>query len=342
MPWTQPRTSSSLEVKGYHHDVDELTIGELSARSGVATSALRFYEAEGLIASRRTDGNQRRYARPTLRRVALIQAGRTAGISLERIRVALDELPPGRTASKRDWERLSRAWRAGRRRADRAARGAARPAHLVHRLRLPLAALVRALQPARPRGGEGRGGALPARRRAGRRPTSGGHGCTLPGDERSARSTTEHSGQTEADSIDACGDRPLPRRWAPPAARDRTRARARRPRRRGRPQPAGRRAGRGRAGGLLGRRRGRRGGSASRGRRRADGRIRARGAGRRRRRRAARPAVDRQRRGAPHDEQAGDAQRARARRRARNRGSRRCATSETHATLSPRSARPRC
>ena len=89
----------------------ELTIGELSARSGVATSALRFYEAEGLIASRRTDGNQRRYARPTLRRVALIQAGRTAGISLERIRAALDELPPGRTASKRDWERLSRAWR---------------------------------------------------------------------------------------------------------------------------------------------------------------------------------------------------------------------------------------
>ena len=70
--------------------MDELTIGELSARSGVATSALRFYEAEGLIASRRTDGNQRRYARPMLRRVALIQAGRTAGISLERIRAALD------------------------------------------------------------------------------------------------------------------------------------------------------------------------------------------------------------------------------------------------------------
>ena len=91
--------------------MDELTIGELSARSGVATSALRFYEAEGLIASRRTDGNQRRYARPTLRRVALIQAGRTAGISLERIRDALDELPAGRTANKRDWERLSRAWR---------------------------------------------------------------------------------------------------------------------------------------------------------------------------------------------------------------------------------------
>ncbi len=91
--------------------MDELSIGELSARSGVATSALRFYEVEGLITSRRTDGNQRRYARPMLRRVALIQAGRRAGISLERIRAALDALPPGRTASKRDWERLSRAWR---------------------------------------------------------------------------------------------------------------------------------------------------------------------------------------------------------------------------------------
>jgi MerR family redox-sensitive transcriptional activator SoxR len=91
--------------------MDELTIGELSARSGVATSALRFYEAEGLIASRRTDGNQRRYARPMLRRVALIQAGRTAGISLERIREALDALPSGRTPNKRDWERLSRGWR---------------------------------------------------------------------------------------------------------------------------------------------------------------------------------------------------------------------------------------
>jgi MerR family redox-sensitive transcriptional activator SoxR len=91
---------------------DELTIGELAARSGVAPSALRFYEAEGLIAARRTDGNQRRYARPVLRRVALIQAGRTAGIPLQRIREALDGLPAGRTPSKRDWERLSRAWRA--------------------------------------------------------------------------------------------------------------------------------------------------------------------------------------------------------------------------------------
>jgi MerR family redox-sensitive transcriptional activator SoxR len=90
---------------------DELTIGELSERSGVAPSALRFYEAEGLIAARRTSGNQRRYERPILRRVALIQAGRAAGIPLERIRAALDTLPSRRTPTRRDWERLSRGWR---------------------------------------------------------------------------------------------------------------------------------------------------------------------------------------------------------------------------------------
>jgi MerR family redox-sensitive transcriptional activator SoxR len=89
----------------------ELTIGELAARSGVAPSALRFYEAEGLLAARRTDGNQRRYGRAVLRRVALIQAGRAAGIPLERIRAALDTLPTARTPTRRDWERLSRGWR---------------------------------------------------------------------------------------------------------------------------------------------------------------------------------------------------------------------------------------
>jgi MerR family redox-sensitive transcriptional activator SoxR len=91
---------------------EELTIGELSARSGVAPSALRFYERRGLIVPRRTDGNQRRYERATLRRVALIQAGRAAGISLEQIGGALDTLPSQRTPTRRDWERLSRAWRA--------------------------------------------------------------------------------------------------------------------------------------------------------------------------------------------------------------------------------------
>jgi MerR family transcriptional regulator, redox-sensitive transcriptional activator SoxR len=89
----------------------ELTIGEVAARSGIATSALRFYEAEGLIDSQRTDGNQRRYDRSVLRRVAFVHAGRTAGISLAALKVALDTLPHDRTPTRRDWERLSRGWR---------------------------------------------------------------------------------------------------------------------------------------------------------------------------------------------------------------------------------------
>jgi MerR family transcriptional regulator, redox-sensitive transcriptional activator SoxR len=90
---------------------DELGIGELSARSGVAPSALRFYEAEGLITARRTDGNQRRYDRAVLRRIAFIQAGRAAGIPLERIHAALETLPNERAPNSRDWQRLSRNWR---------------------------------------------------------------------------------------------------------------------------------------------------------------------------------------------------------------------------------------
>jgi MerR family redox-sensitive transcriptional activator SoxR len=90
----------------------ELTIGELSARSGVSASALRFYERKGLIAAERSHGNQRRYSRITLRRVALVQAGKAAGIPLERIRAALETLPADRPPTKRDWERLSRLWRA--------------------------------------------------------------------------------------------------------------------------------------------------------------------------------------------------------------------------------------
>jgi MerR family redox-sensitive transcriptional activator SoxR len=77
----------------------------------VSQSALRFYERKGLIGAERSTGNQRRYASVTLRRVALIQAGKAAGIPLERIRAALDTLPADRTPTKRDWERLSRSWR---------------------------------------------------------------------------------------------------------------------------------------------------------------------------------------------------------------------------------------
>jgi MerR family redox-sensitive transcriptional activator SoxR len=89
----------------------ELSIGELSERSGVSQSALRFYERHGLVSARRTDGNQRRYPAVTLRRVALVQAGKAAGIPLERIRDALDALPDGRQPTQRDWARLSASWR---------------------------------------------------------------------------------------------------------------------------------------------------------------------------------------------------------------------------------------
>lgn len=92
--------------------MDHLTIGELASRSGVATSALRFYETKGLIASDRTDGNQRRYLRSTLRRVALIRAGQEVGLTLGEIAEALNTLPHGSTATRRDWERLSKGWRA--------------------------------------------------------------------------------------------------------------------------------------------------------------------------------------------------------------------------------------
>lgn len=89
----------------------QLTIGELSARSGLATSALRFYEAEGLIAATRTAGGQRRYDRATLRRVGFVRAAQQVGLSLEEIRSALADLPDGRTPTKADWARLSRGWR---------------------------------------------------------------------------------------------------------------------------------------------------------------------------------------------------------------------------------------
>ncbi|MCV7419391.1 redox-sensitive transcriptional activator SoxR [Mycobacterium yunnanensis] len=93
-------------------DVVELTPGELSQRSGVAVSALHFYEREGLIVSRRTSGNQRRYARETLRRVAFIRMSQRLGIPLARIREALSTLPADRVPTSKDWARLSAGWRA--------------------------------------------------------------------------------------------------------------------------------------------------------------------------------------------------------------------------------------
>jgi MerR family transcriptional regulator, redox-sensitive transcriptional activator SoxR len=88
-----------------------LTIGELSERSGVATSALRYYESQGLISSERTGGNQRRYPRATLRRVAFVRSAQRVGLTLDEIQAALATLPDGRTPNKADWTRLSRNWR---------------------------------------------------------------------------------------------------------------------------------------------------------------------------------------------------------------------------------------
>ncbi|MFM9369670.1 redox-sensitive transcriptional activator SoxR [Streptomyces sp. Da 82-17] len=89
----------------------EATVGELAERSGVAPSALRFYEREGLISSRRTSGNQRRYSRDTLRRVAFIRTSQRLGIPLARIREVLALLPEDRTPTREDWARISECWR---------------------------------------------------------------------------------------------------------------------------------------------------------------------------------------------------------------------------------------
>jgi MerR family redox-sensitive transcriptional activator SoxR len=91
--------------------MSELTIGDLSERSGIATSAIRYYEDRGLVWSRRTTGNQRRYERPMLRRLAFIRTAQRVGLSLEEIEDALATLPSNRTPTKADWSLLSRGWR---------------------------------------------------------------------------------------------------------------------------------------------------------------------------------------------------------------------------------------
>jgi MerR family transcriptional regulator, redox-sensitive transcriptional activator SoxR len=90
---------------------EEITIGELAARAGVAQSALRYYEQRGLIRAERTGGNQRRYARAQLRRVAFIRAAQRVGMSLDEVEEALSGLPADRTPRRQDWSRLSRRMR---------------------------------------------------------------------------------------------------------------------------------------------------------------------------------------------------------------------------------------
>jgi MerR family redox-sensitive transcriptional activator SoxR len=91
----------------------ELSVGEVAARSGVAVSAIHFYEARGLIRSRRNPGNQRRYPREVLRLVAVIKVAQRIGIPLAMIRDALATLPHGRTPTARDWRKLSAVWKRG-------------------------------------------------------------------------------------------------------------------------------------------------------------------------------------------------------------------------------------
>lgn len=88
----------------------ELTVGDVAARSGVAVSALHFYEAKGLIRSHRTAGNQRRYGGDVLRRLGVIRIAQEVGVPLAEIGAALSSLPDGRTPTRADWKRLSTRW----------------------------------------------------------------------------------------------------------------------------------------------------------------------------------------------------------------------------------------
>lgn len=108
-----PQVDFKSTLFGRPRMTDELlTIGAVSQRSGVAASALRFYESQGLIASRRAASGQRRYARSVLRRIAFIGAAQAVGLDLRQIGAALQSLPDARTPAPADWRRLSGAWRA--------------------------------------------------------------------------------------------------------------------------------------------------------------------------------------------------------------------------------------
>ena len=88
-----------------------LSIGEIAKRSGVNISTLHFYEEKNLISSSRNSGNQRQYTRDTLRRIAIIRAGKKIGLSLEEIKNGFSSLPDGRTPTIKDWEKLARTWK---------------------------------------------------------------------------------------------------------------------------------------------------------------------------------------------------------------------------------------
>lgn len=89
----------------------DLSVGEVAARSGIRVSAVHFYEAKGLIHAARSSGNQRRFAREVLRRIAVIKVAQRSGIPLVRIKQAFSELPAHRAPGREDWERLSAQWK---------------------------------------------------------------------------------------------------------------------------------------------------------------------------------------------------------------------------------------
>lgn len=109
---TQPASPGSEFSPGSELSIDvEMTIGETANRIGISTSALRFYEDNGLITARRTPGGQRRYARDVLRRVAFIRAAQSVGLKLAEIKESLDDLPVDRAPTRSEWEEFAAQWR---------------------------------------------------------------------------------------------------------------------------------------------------------------------------------------------------------------------------------------
>lgn len=127
----------------------DLSVGEVSQRSGVAISALHFYERKGLISSLRTSGNQRRYSRDVLRRLAVIRVAQRVGMPLEAVGRAFESLPEGRAPTKSDWAKLSARWRTELEERIHMLQLLRDGTHRLHRLWLPVAA---ALPPGQPGG----------------------------------------------------------------------------------------------------------------------------------------------------------------------------------------------
>jgi DNA-binding transcriptional MerR regulator len=143
-----------------------LSIGELSRRTGLSVSAIRFYEARGLVTAVRSAGNQRRFLRADIRRLSFALIAQQLGLTLAEIEAELATLPQGRAPSRQDWQAISRRIRGATPGTHRPAGKDPRAARRLHRLRLPVACQVPALQSRRPRGARRGWSAFPARRSA--------------------------------------------------------------------------------------------------------------------------------------------------------------------------------